>query len=161
MEVRGQRRNIMREKSLRLERLGSTRSFASSAEGSSLGTCSSLMSLSLADSLSSFASRDSVCRSPRKPMKRNGGDAIKKSEGPLKTISAQMEQRLQELERRKGHYSSSRVLDLDVITAGEDDEESHTRGNDSFATLESYSASEYDRGYDDDEKEEKANKADN
>ena len=51
-----------------------------------------------------------------------------------------MELRLQAIEQRKGMYCSIRGLDLGVITAGEEDEESQTRGDDSFVTLES----EYD-----------------
>jgi len=71
-----------------------------------------------------------------------------------------MEHRLQALERMKSQYTSSRVLDLEVIAACEDDEESHTGGDDSFATLDSEFDSEYDSEYEEGEVE-GANNADN
>ena len=116
----------MRERSLRLERHGSTKSFCSGADGSKTN-------LSFSDSFDSFASRDSIC-----PRKKEEPTAASCSEGNVNAIATRMELRLQALEQKKGMYCSSRGLDLDVITAGEEDEE--TGDDDSFATLDS----EYD-----------------
>ena len=137
------RRAMMREKSIRLERHGSMRSFVS-ADGSSIGA---LSNCPLTDSFSSFASRDSICPNSKD---KTATTTTTSSDGPINAVSARMEQRLLELEQMKSLYSSTRGLDLAVITSGEEDEESQTLGDNSFGSLESEFDSEYDTEYEED-----------